>query len=390
MRGMAYRKEDRPETTGSLVEQLRQAGSKRTRSKHAQNSNPQEDFNSIKKGGSKTLIYILISVVLLGGSATAFFLINPQLESPNEEQQTQAELPTALETQEKQQELAEQKRREQELAEVEKRKKQVLEEQENKEEQAWAEQEKQKRLEQEAAINILQPEMQIIKGGCFMMGSPLGEPERRSNEKQHQVCVDDFKIGKYEVTFAEYDRFVKATSREKPDDEGWGHGQQPVINVSWIDATEYAEWLSEETGLSFRLPTEAEWEYAARAGTETPFYTGGCISTSQASYNGNFDYNGCGANTGIYLNKPQSVGSYPANPWGLHDFAGNVAEWTGSVFDASYDGAEQRSSRKNDNSKRVLRGGTFGSKPGLLRSAFRAEYEPYNSNKPIGFRLAQD
>ena len=110
------------------------------------------------------------------------------------------------------------------------------------------------------------PDMVDIEAGCFLMGSPKSEAGRYGDERWHRVCVEAFSMGKYEVTFAEYDRFAEATGRARPDDEGWGRGRRPIINVSWHDATAYARWLSEETGRAYRLPTEAEWEYAARDG----------------------------------------------------------------------------------------------------------------------------
>jgi len=142
-----------------------------------------------------------------------------------------------------------------------------------------------------------------------------------------------------EVTFADYDRFARATGRRLPDDAGWGRGKHPVIDVSWNDARAYAEWLSRETGAVYRLPTEAEWEYAARAGTRTPFWTGDCIHTDRANYNGNYDYNGCGAKTGIYRQQTVAAGSLPANNWGLHEMPGNLWEWTADCWHSSYDNA---------------------------------------------------
>ncbi|MEN8221031.1 MAG: SUMF1/EgtB/PvdO family nonheme iron enzyme [Pseudomonadota bacterium] len=119
----------------------------------------------------------------------------------------------------------------------------------------------------------LGPEMVWIPAGTFRMGDIQGGGH--DNEKPvHQVSVSRFAIGKYEVTFAEYDKFAQATGRKKPNDRGWGRGNRPVINVSWHDATAYAEWLSQQTGQKYRLPTEAEWEYAARAGTTTKYWWG--------------------------------------------------------------------------------------------------------------------
>jgi formylglycine-generating enzyme required for sulfatase activity len=128
-----------------------------------------------------------------------------------------------------------------------------------------------------------------------------------------------FAIGKYEVTFAEYDRFAEATGVNKPNDEGWGRGSRPVINVSWEDARKYASWLSGETGKSYRLPTEAEWEYATRAGTETPWSFG-----DKASDLGKYAWYTDNSNR-----QTQPVGQKLSNPYGLHDLHGNASEWTG-------------------------------------------------------------
>ena len=169
--------------------------------------------------------------------------------------------------------------------------------------------------------------MQLIPAGEFLMGSPSSEPERQESEgPQHRVRIEKpFAIGKYAVTFEEYDAFVKATQRDKFDDEDWGRGRRPTINVSWEDAAAYTMWLCEQTGKHYRQPSEAEWEYAARAGTTTPFHTGEQITTAQANFNGNHTYNGSaqGENRG----KTVAVGSFPANTFGLHDVHGNVWEW---------------------------------------------------------------
>jgi len=128
------------------------------------------------------------------------------------------------------------------------------------------------------------PAMVVIPSGSFQMGSPAGEPRHDGDEGPvHEVMLHPFAMGRTQVTFDQYDRFAKATGRKKPYDRGWGRGERLVIHVSWQDATAYAAWLSDQTGQSYRLPTEAEWEYAARAGTSTPFWTGDCIHTESGN-----------------------------------------------------------------------------------------------------------
>ncbi len=239
------------------------------------------------------------------------------------------------------------------------------------------------------------PEMVRLPGGSFLMGSPNDEPERFNDEgPQHRVTVRPFAIGRTEVRFADYDRFAEATGRRKPDDEGWGRGDRPVINVSWNDAQAYAKWLSEQTGHSYRLPTEAEWEYAARAGTRTPFWTGDCIHTDQANYDGNYDYNNCGAKTGVYRRRTVPVGSLPANPFGLHEMAGNVYEWVEDCWHESYTGAPTDGSAWLDAgggncARRVLRGGAWVIYPWRLRSAYRNGYTADVAGSSVGIRLAR-
>ena len=244
-----------------------------------------------------------------------------------------------------------------------------------------------------ATLKIVAPQMVTISPGSFQMGSPAGEPERASEEgPQHQRKIAAFELGKTEVTFDEWDACVAAGGcQHQPDDAGWGRGQRPVINVSWYDAQEYVRWLSRETGKLWRLPTEAEWEYAARAGTTTPFSTGACITTRQANYNGNYDYNNCGATTGVYLDKTQPVKSYPANPWGLYDLHGNVWEWVEDCYHDNYKGAPTDGSpwTRSPCPARVLRGGSWLNLPRYLRSAIGIWNEPGNRNINYGFRVAR-
>ncbi len=191
------------------------------------------------------------------------------------------------------------------------------------------------------------------------------------------------------MTFAEYDRFCEATGRKKPDDRGWGRENRPVINVNWHDAVAYTRWLSKETGKDYRLPTEAEWEYAARAGTTTAFWWGNRITPEQANYDGNYVYEG-GGEKGVYHEKALPVGSFKPNPWGLYDTAGNVWEWTCSAYDEGYGGDEKVCISNNQaNMPRSLRGGSWYDFPRRVRSANRGWNSPDNRYGHQGFRLSR-
>jgi formylglycine-generating enzyme required for sulfatase activity/tetratricopeptide (TPR) repeat protein len=219
------------------------------------------------------------------------------------------------------------------------------------------------------------PEMVLIPAGTFRMGDITGNG--RDNEQPvHEVSVESFAMGRYPVTFAEYDYFCEATNREKPDDAGWGRDNRPVINVSWHDAVAYTEWLSEQTGQEYRLPTEAEWEYAARAGTETDYWWGDDIDQTKANYNSNIGHT-------------TPVGDYEANTFGLYDTAGNVWEWTCSEYEDTYNGKEKDCITKNSNENRVLRGGSWENCPGYLRTAFRFGHGPVGRSDYCGFRLVR-
>lgn len=236
-----------------------------------------------------------------------------------------------------------------------------------------------------ASSSSAEPEMVLIKGGCFNMGSPESEPERQSNETQHQVCVDDFYLGKYEVTQAQWQAIMGSNPLEFQGDN------MPIEQVSYLDIQQFIARLNQQTNKTYRLPTEAQWEYAARAGTSTPFYTGDCIHTQQANYDGNSDYNNCGAKTGVYKKSTVAVGSYPANAWGLYDMAGNVWEWTCSAYDENYGGSEKQCFSNNDaKTYRVLRGGSWNVKEYGLRSAGRSyDTSDTRNSYGVGFRLAR-
>ena len=232
---------------------------------------------------------------------------------------------------------------------------------------------------QTTATNSVTIEWATIPAGTFTMGSPETEFDRGDDEEQHTVTLSGFKMSKYEVTFEQYDAFCEATKREKPSDNGWGRGKLPVINVSWNDAYAFATWLG------YRLPTEAEWEYACRAGSITPFNTGNNLSTSQANYDGNYPYNN-NAN-GIYLEKTKEVGSFAPNAWGLYDMHGNVWEWCSDWYAAYQSTAQTNPTGPSEGSRRVCRGGSWFNSAFRCRTALRLNLSPDIRDDIIGFRL---
>ena len=237
------------------------------------------------------------------------------------------------------------------------------------------------------------PEMIIVSAGTYQMGSPSSEADRDDNEGPvHQVTIPrPFAVGAYEVTFAEWDACVDSggCGGYRPDDAGWGRGRRPVINVSWEDAQRFVAWLRQGTGHEYRLLSEAEWEYVARAGTTTPFHTGSTIATSQANYHGDYTYGN--GSTGVYRRETVTVGSFNANAFGLYDVHGNVWEWVQDCWNDGYRGAPSDGSawERGDCSRRVLRGGSWNSEPRDLRSANRVGSYPGLRLNFIGFRVAR-
>jgi formylglycine-generating enzyme required for sulfatase activity len=240
------------------------------------------------------------------------------------------------------------------------------------------------------------PEMVVVPAGEFLMGSPESEPGRGRNEgPQHKVTMRSFAIGKFEVTFAEWDACVaEGGCSHKPADEGWGRGRRPVINVSWDDAREFVAWLARKTGKPYRLPTEAEWEYAARGITDAdephpPFSTGSTISYKQANYDANFVY--ADGKMGVFRQKTIEVGKFPRNAFGLYDMHGNVWEWVEDCYRDSYQGAPTDGSAvvARGCSLRILRGGSWNYFPQLLRSAYRYGTAPEVRLDMTGLRVAR-
>ena len=204
---------------------------------------------------------------------------------------------------------------------------------------------------------------------------------------------EPFAVGKYEVTFAEWNACVAAggCNGHRPDDEGWGRGQRPVIDVNWGDAKAYVGWLSRKTGERYRLLSEAEWEYSARAGTTGPFHFGSTISTDQANYDGNYTY-GSGRK-GVYRRKTRPVGSFSANGFGLHDVHGNVREWVEDCVHDSYAGGAPTDGSAwvsgGGCNRRVLRGGSWLSDRGASARRTASGNSAGNRLSYIGFRVSR-
>ncbi|TLU87344.1 MAG: formylglycine-generating enzyme family protein [Chlorobium sp.] len=273
-----------------------------------------------------------------------------------------------------------------------------------------------------------------ISGGEFTMGSPESEVGREEaqalyqqnlgldySETQHQVKVSDFAMSKYAVTVAEFRRFVEATGYQTDaeqegfsvvylgnneggfqDGVNWRHGirglvrplsedNHPVVHVSWNDAVAYCAWMSKQTGKTYRLPTEAEREYACRAGTTTPFNTGENLTTDQANVDGNYPYNN--NPKGVNRENTVPVNSFAPNALGLYNMHGNVAEWCSDWFGERYydackaSGTVTNPAGPSSGFDRVLRGGSWNRPAMFCRTALRNSFAPDYRNAYIGFRL---
>ena len=237
------------------------------------------------------------------------------------------------------------------------------------------------------------PELVVVPAGSFMMGSPASEWGRFNNEgPQRRVRIaEPVAVGVYEVTFREWDTCVSegGCNGYRPDDLGWGRSGRPVINVSWDDAQAYVEWLSQRTGKHYRLLSASEWEYVARAGTTGPFHTGSTISSDQANYDSSYTY--ASGQKGRYRGQTVQVGTFAPNAFGLHEVHGNVWEWTQDCWNDRYTGAptDSRAWETGECERRVLRGGSWGDVPWLLRSADRGQNDSSIRDLKIGFRIAR-
>ena len=253
------------------------------------------------------------------------------------------------------------------------------------------------------------PELVLIPSGRFQMGSHEEEHKaamRAGAQKswleretpQHWVGIaQPFALARHPVSVGEWRAFVRATGWSGGLETNWekpGFVQtdlHPVVGVSWNDAQLYLAWLSEKTGQRYRLPSEAEWEYACRAGTRTAFNTGDTISTEQANYDGLYIYNG--GERGQYRGGTTAQGTFAPNAWGLYDMHGNVWEWVQDIVHDNYDGAPTDGSawvEGADTSRHILRGGSWLYHPRYLRSALRNGYSAVLSNDIVGFRVARE
>jgi formylglycine-generating enzyme required for sulfatase activity len=267
------------------------------------------------------------------------------------------------------------------------------------------------------------PDFVLIKGSTYTMGDRFGEGE--SDEKPHTVTVSNFYLSKYEVTFREYDAFCAATGREKPSDSSWGRGERPAINVSWYDAIEYCNWLSQQQGRKpyytidksnkdpnnsntyddqkwtitrntaangYRLPTEAEWEYAAREGGKKVRFGNGSdiIKPSEVNFDARESYKKNYSVAGEYRQKTVPVQELKSNALGLYHMSGNVWEWCWDWYGDNYtqDEGARNPLGATSGSYRVLRGGGWFDYPQYCRAANRHDRWPANRNYGVGFRLA--
>lgn len=251
-----------------------------------------------------------------------------------------------------------------------------------------------------AAEKFIEPVMVMIPAGSFMMGDinnyvpadPRWAGITQSEKPIHKVTIKAFKLSKYEITFAQYDAFAKATGKPLPDDEGTGRDQHPVGNVTWSEATAYAQWLSQKTGKKFRLASEAEWQYAARAGTTSEYYWGNTADHNFANYGKDecCDLFASGADKWL---ASAPVGQFPPNKFGLYDMLGNVSEFVQDCMNPNYEGAPTDGSAwtTGDCTKHASLGGQYHNNPVMIRVSAR-NFHPIIPERDInfGFRIAQD
>jgi formylglycine-generating enzyme required for sulfatase activity len=243
--------------------------------------------------------------------------------------------------------------------------------------------------------NAIELDMILVHGGDFLMGSPETEESHNNNESpQHSVTVKSFFLGRYPVTQEQWrivaETYAKVNIELNPDPSSFKGDKRPVEQVSWYEAQEFCDRLAKKTNRPYRLPTEAEWEYACRAGTTTPFYFGNTISTELANYDGNYTYaNGV---KGEYRQETTPIDRFDvANAWGLCDMHGNVWEWCQDHWHDNYESAPKGGSAwltDTLDAPRVRRGGSWNTNPNLCQSMYRNYKVPDVRLNTLGFRLS--
>jgi formylglycine-generating enzyme required for sulfatase activity len=236
----------------------------------------------------------------------------------------------------------------------------------------------------QAVLRAVAEDMQELPAGSYLMGDAEADFGDADERPAHAVSLRHFSIARHAVSYAQYDAYTDATGRPRADDAGWGRGRQPLVHVSWDDAQMFIDWLNASSGLHYRLPSEAEWEYAARAGSRAHFPWGERYEAGRA--------NGAGTAGGDRYEHTAPVGSFPANAWGLYDMVGNVEQWVADCYRESYVGAPTDAAAVNDEpcAQRVRRGGSWGLAPWFLRVDYRNSAAPRMHSDAIGFRIARD
>lgn len=239
-------------------------------------------------------------------------------------------------------------------------------------------------------------DFQFIEGGCFRMGSPQNEVDRDGDEIQHKACLESFYMNKHEVTNAEYKRFKPLHHSFEEEAVNIDGDNQPAVNVSWQDAIDYTDWLSERSGVQYRLPTEVEWEYAARGGIDLPWYWGSPNKICEyANIRDQKAQEQFGLNVELSCNDGHAITAevehYKENAYGLYDMIGNAWEWTCSLYDNEYQGSEKTcADPANQSDLRTIRGGSWSDDIKWARSATRSSAMPNDTRSKIGFRLVHD
>jgi formylglycine-generating enzyme required for sulfatase activity len=249
--------------------------------------------------------------------------------------------------------------------------------------------------------NAIGMKLTLIPAGKFLMGSPMNEPERDTDEGQHEVKITKpFYLGIHEVSQREWERVMPKNPSVFHPKNG-GSPEHPVEQVLWGEAVEFCKKLSDlpeekRAGRAYRLPTEAEWEYACRAGTQTIFHFGNRLASNQANFNGRFPYGG--AEEGPYLQKTAKVGSYQPNAFGLYDMHGNVAEWCSDWYDPDYYVHSPKEDPHGPSQGvvptgfggfyQVVRGGSWLDEGRGCRAAYRFRFMPSDRYRLVGFRVA--